>query len=169
MEVRVFVTPTLPRVPGMPGPSYAPNMVGTRDATPARLLAAEKAAREAAQVGPGKDTGRGEFLHLLTTQLKYQDPFKPMEDYEFVAQLAQFSTLEELQNLNRRMEDITRLQLWVSGMGQATLLIGRHVTLELADGTTVSGKVEAVRMKEGTPYVAIGGEEYPVTRVVKVE
>jgi len=119
----------------------------------------------------GNDTaelGKDAFLRLLVTQLRYQDPINPVKDQEFIAQLAQFSTLEELQGLNRRIDEMVQLQLWVSGMGQATTLIGRHVTLELADGTRVEGKVDAVTMRNGAPYLLVGDREYLVTTVVAV-
>ena len=51
-----------------------------------------------------KDLDKDAFLRLLTTQLANQDPLNPIEDREFIAQLAQFSSLEQMQNLNKNME-----------------------------------------------------------------
>lgn len=50
------------------------------------------------------DLDKDAFLRLLTTQLSHQDPLNPMEDREFIAQLAQFSSLEQMQNLNQNFE-----------------------------------------------------------------
>ena len=53
------------------------------------------------------ELGKEQFLQLLVTQLQNQDPLNPMEDQEFIAQMAQFSSLEQLMNLNTSMEGLT--------------------------------------------------------------
>ena len=55
---------------------------------------------------PNNDLDKMAFLRLLTTQLANQDPLNPMEDREFIAQLAQFSALEQMQNLNKTVENL---------------------------------------------------------------
>jgi len=70
--------------------------------------------------------GKDDFLRLLTTQLEYQDPLKPMNNEEFIAQTAQFSALEEMRNLNQKIEDLTALFSSVDN-SMATNLIGKNV------------------------------------------
>lgn len=86
------------------------------------------------------DLGKDAFLQLLVTQLSNQDPLNPMEDKEFVAELSQFSSLEQLTNLNEGMEnliDATKRQDLIS----AVSFMGKEVT---ASGDVLSksnGKV----------------------------
>jgi flagellar basal-body rod modification protein FlgD len=84
---------------------------------------------EAASNAMGKD----EFLNLLVTQLQYQDPMNPMQDQDFIAQLAQFSQLEQLSNMSKSLDTSTQVSYL---MGQtiantmATTLIGKTVVAE---------------------------------------
>ncbi len=84
----------------------------------------------------GSEMDKESFLLLLVTQFKYQDPLNPMEDQEFIAQMAQFSSLEQLMNLNDSMgtlTDATNNQQMIN----ATSYIGKQVTVS---GNTI-GKV----------------------------
>ena len=70
--------------------------------------------------------GKDDFLKLLTTQLKHQDPLNPMEGTEFTAQLSQFSSLEQLNNINDSIEQLTTSQTSMQN-AQAVALIGKTV------------------------------------------
>ncbi len=70
--------------------------------------------------------GKSDFLNLLVTQLQYQDPLNPMESTEFTAQLAQFSSLEQLTNVNENLADIYSAQQSFNN-SQAVSFIGKEV------------------------------------------
>ena len=97
--------------------------------------------------------GQNEFLKLLVTKMTSQDPMNPQGDSEFIAQMAQFSTLEQ----NKQMtSDIAALT--------ANGLIGRAVTLK--DGAeSFEGVVSSIAMKDGAPQVVVGGKQYALSRV----
>lgn len=82
------------------------------------------------------------FLNLLTTQLKYQDPLNPMENTEFVAQLAQFSSLEQLWNVNSTLQNNAVLTQAMHN-SMISSIIGREVTA-LGNGLVLGEDQEAV-------------------------
>lgn len=100
--------------------------------------------------------GKDDFLKLLILQLRTQNPLNPMNDRDFGAQLAQFSTLEATQNMEKVMENLFFLQ--------AGSLVGK--TVELRDGT--SGTVDRVILGGSTLAVEVNGAEYQFSEVVKV-
>ena len=73
-----------------------------------------------------KQLGQEDFLALLTTQLQYQDPFKPLENTEFIAQMAQFSTLDSQQQLLTSVNDLAS-SLTSNQALQASSMVGRTV------------------------------------------
>ena len=81
---------------------------------------------------PSTQLGKDDFLRLLTVQLRYQDPLNPLENTEFIAQMAQFSSLEQLQNMNRSLEKNldadTQLQAAFRN-NLATSLVGKSVEI----------------------------------------
>ncbi len=84
--------------------------------------------------GTSQTLGKEDFLRLLTTQLRNQDPLNPLSNTEFVAQTAQFSSLEQLQNMNKTMEQLIA-QLSSNGPVGAAALLGRVVAV---NGSPVS-------------------------------
>ncbi|MFP4483605.1 MAG: flagellar hook assembly protein FlgD [Spirochaetaceae bacterium] len=101
-----------------------------------------------------QDLGRDQFLKLLMAQLQNQDPTSPMEDKQFIAQMAEFSALEQMTNLST---EFTRVAGLVSS-GQAVSLLGREVAV--ADGESViEGVVEAVQSGDN-PQVQVNGTFY---------
>lgn len=104
--------------------------------------------RAAGAPAPGGTLGKDDFLRLLVTQLRYQNPLEPMADLGFIAQLAQFGALEQMQNLNR------------SAMLDAALaLLGRRVAGQDPVRGAFFGLVSAVRLGNGTPVLQVGDLE----------
>lgn len=91
------------------------------------------------------------LLKIILTQLTYQDPLKPMDNFQFVSQLAQFAQLQQSQSLN---DQITTL-LSAQAATQATSLLGRTVDIQAQGSLTVSGQVTAVSFTSGQPLVTI--------------
>lgn len=90
------------------------------------------------------------LLGIILTQLTYQDPLKPVDNFQFVSQLAQFSQLQQSQTLNDQVTNLLAAQ----AATQATSLLGRTIDFT-ANGTTLSGKVEGVSFTTGQPTVTI--------------
>lgn len=121
---------------------------------------------QTAKSANGRNTGelgKNDFLNLLVTQLRYQDPLKPVDDKEFIGQMAQFSSLEQMQNLNTSFQS-----------SKAFNLIGKHVSASIVDektkeSTAIEGDVTNVKIAQGKVYVVVKGKDVPVDSVTEVE
>lgn len=112
--------------------------------------------------------GKDQFLKLLITQLRHQDPINPVEDKEFIAQLAQFSSLEQMQNLNTNLSDMMFAQQKLTALGQATQMIGKEVELLTKEGENLFGKVTGVQFRDGWPSIIVDGKLYDFGEVVTI-
>ncbi len=120
-----------------------------------------------------KNLGKDEFLKLLITELQNQDPTNPMQDREFIAQMAQFSSLEQMLNMNKNMENFLSNLSFSSSFD----MLGKNVELEDSSSITsedgshkiVKGVVESVTRHGSDTFVKVNGVEYPVTAIYKVE
>ena len=103
--------------------------------------------------------GKDDFLKLLITQLTNQDPTSPMEDTQFISQMAQFSSLEQMTNMNESFNKMAG----VINSSQATTTLGKTVTLDAGD-TEVQGVVEAASF--GTnPQIMVNGMYYDMAKI----
>lgn len=108
--------------------------------------------------------GKDDFLKLLITELRYQDALNPVDDREMIAQLAQFSSLEQMQNLSSKVEELARAQK----AAQAASLIGRTVNAVTSDGEEVAGKVTGVEFYGEYVYLTVSDRRIPFANVLKI-
>lgn len=107
------------------------------------------------------DLDKNAFLKLLTTQMKYQDPLNPNTDTEYIAQLATFSQLEQLQNLST-----------VTTNSVAFNLVGKEVVIKTENSTGnttyITGRVDFVTMTGNTTKLSINGSLYSIDQLDSV-
>lgn len=120
-------------------------------------------AQSTEQTSGGKTLDYNAFLQLLIAELKNQDPTKPMDSAQYIAQLAGFSNVEQTVKLNSKMDTLLTSQ----AIGQANGLIGR--TLTSSDGS-VSGKVVSVRILDsGMVAELANGKTIDLVNGIKVQ
>jgi flagellar basal-body rod modification protein FlgD len=100
-----------------------------------------------------------DLLKVLLTELTHQDPFKPLDNKDFMGQIAQFAALDSTQQLNSNIEQLVALQ----AVNQTVGLIGHTVTATTDSGASITGKVIALALTNGVPRmtVSVGTQSYP--------
>lgn len=111
-----------------------------------------------------KSTGldKAAFLRLLVTELTYQNPMEPVDNKDFIAQLAQFSSLEEMQNMTMEFSKIAQASKWSYGVS----LIGRNVLAAGKDGD-ISGQVVGVGIEDNEIVLKLDSGESVKSSVIK--
>lgn len=111
---------------------------------------------------PTKELGKEDFLNLLVTQLKYQDPLNPTDNTEYVSQLAQFSSLEQMSNMSTSISSM-----------EALTMTGKTVTATVTDSSTgetstIQGVVDSIKLKNGKATLIVNGTEVDIGNVTSV-
>lgn len=156
---------------GHPG-AVRPATVATRASAMTQKAAKSQETDAGSSAGGGQPDramlAKDDFLRLLLTELRMQDPINPVSDREFLAQLAQFSTLEQMTNLASAVEKLAAAEERFGQQQQALALLGRQVEVGAGD-ETIRGRVDAVVWNvNGAPLLRIGEKEYPLDSVRRV-
>lgn len=137
-----------------------------------------------------KALGKDEFLKLLITELRYQDAMNPMEDKEFISQMAQISSLEQMQNLNKTFEEglltlaeaqnkysanvsslleVMLYQSTLNNFSQGLNLLGREISYTNDEGEEKAGTVSSIKQVDGRYVAIVGEDEVALTDITSVK
>ena len=105
-----------------------------------------------------------DFLQLLSTELQNQDPLQPMDDTAYLAQMAQFTSLQQVSTLSNTMSQMSSNQQNLA----ASSYLGQMVTMNTGNNSTVSGLVTGVDLSGTTPNLQVNGISYPLTSLLSV-
>ncbi|WP_410769253.1 flagellar hook assembly protein FlgD [Fontibacillus sp. BL9] len=122
--------------------------------------------------------GKDDFLKLMMAQMQYQDPLSPMDNKEMVAQMAQFTSVEQLVNISDQLKAMSQ------SLGNSSGLIGKVVSwvaetktgnYDISTGkpeviqTVESGLVDSIIVRSGLHYVKVGDKEIDISKIEQVE
>ncbi|MCM3782957.1 flagellar hook capping protein [Neobacillus mesonae] len=121
----------------------------------------------AASKKPAETMGKDQFLKILITQLQNQNPMQPMEDKEFIAQMAQFTSVEQLSNISSQLKDMSQ------SLGAISGLIGKNVSWIGEDSQTnssgvLSGIVDSIIIRDQVQYAVIGDQEISLADIIQI-
>ncbi|WP_350344954.1 flagellar hook capping FlgD N-terminal domain-containing protein [Proteinivorax tanatarense] len=131
-----------------------------------------KISNDTGQMGPKNDfnaaLGKDDFLKILVAQLKYQDPLDPQDDSEFISQMTQFSSLEQVMNISNKMDKMVE-KVNSNGIAatNAFSLVGKSVEIKTGEGTVV-GIVDKVVRNDNSFSVEVDNKLYDLDKVEAV-
>ncbi len=109
--------------------------------------------------------GQDAFLELLVAQLRNQNPLEPLDNFQFISQIAQFSTLEQMTSLNAALSGFTEF----AALGQLASMVGKEATIvNESAGIDVTGIITAVTLESGEPRVIIDGNSYALDNITRI-
>lgn len=129
--------------------------------------AAKSVTQSGSQLAPSTDVlGKDDFLKLLVTELQYSDISAAGEgggsDRQMIAQLAQFSSLEQMSNLNTAVGQLIRLQ----ATNESASLLGRNISaIDPATSEVVTGSVQGIEFVDGQPFAVVGSTRVPLESI----
>ncbi|QHW30064.1 flagellar hook capping protein [Paenibacillus rhizovicinus] len=110
--------------------------------------------------------GKDDFLKILVTQLQNQDPMQPMEDKDFIAQMAQFTSVEQLTNMADQLAALRQ------NLGMASTMIGKTVQWydysDTGEMQQQSGIVDAITIRDKVQYAQVGSQEISLDDIVSI-
>ena len=110
------------------------------------------------------DLNMDDFFKLLTVQLTSQDPLKPMEDTEFIAQMTSFSSLSEMENIAADMKGLREVQ----SSYNVQLLLGKEVTATDVNGEEIKGTVTRITNEDGKMVPYLGNERVEMINIKEI-
>lgn len=112
-----------------------------------------------------------DFLKLLTAQLKNQDPLSPVDDSQFLAQLAQFSALEQMNSVAQSVKELNNNMTWLASQSlltQGAAMIGKEAVAVGADGSEINGVISSIKVEAGSLNVVIGEETVSIDGIREI-
>lgn len=123
-------------------------------------------------VNPNGVLGQNSFLQLMMQQLQNQDPLSPQDSSQFLAQLAQFTSVEQMTDVAQEQTTSNQTLQSLLSMSQTSFehqLIGTNVQLTDSNGNAVSGTVSAIQFVNQEPNVVVNGQPYALSSLTEME
>ncbi|GEM_PF-741848 len=158
--MQLFATPSQP-----PAPSTSIGTVGLTGAASTTLASGASSSSSAlASAGLSSQLNEDTFMKLLVAELQNQDPMQPTDNAQLMAQMAQFSMVDQLNTLNQTVA----YQAGAQGLATASALLGRQVSAPASDGSLLTGVVSSVALKNGEVVVTVDGQEVSLSNITEV-